>query len=127
MLILSPVYDLQSNSANVSECGIDRARAVNENMLPKTVILCVIAVIGLANTQQNKARYDNYRLYRVELKTEDQVKIFQQLEARSDSYSFIGHAREINKNLTILVAAHKIAELTDIIDDYKVGFEILVS
>lgn len=96
-------------------------------MLPKTVCFFVIAFICAANGQENKARYDNYRLYRVQLKTDDQVKVFQQLEARSDSYIFIGHAREPNQNLTILVAAHKISELTDILDDYKVGFEILVS
>lgn len=96
-------------------------------MLPKLAIFCVIVFIYGVNGHENKARYDNYRLYRVHLKTEDQVKVFQQLEARSDSYIFIGHAREPNQNLTILVAAHKIAELTDIMDDKKVGYDILVS
>lgn len=96
-------------------------------MLLKAPILCVIAFICSTNGQEHKARYDNYRLYRVQLKTEDQVKVFKELEHRSDSYIFIGHAREINQNLTILAAAHKIAELTDILTDYKAGFEILVS
>lgn len=96
-------------------------------MLLKTTILCVVAFICAANGQEHKARYDNYRLYRVQLKTEDQVKVFKELEHRSDSYIFIGHARETNQNLTILVAAHKIAELSDILADYKVGFDILVS
>lgn len=86
-----------------------------------------IAFICYAYGQEDKARYDHYRLYRVQLKTDDQVKAFQKIEARSDSYIFIGHARELNQNLTILVAAHKTAELTGIINDYKVGFEILVS
>lgn len=86
----------------------------------------VIALIYFAYGQEDKARYDNYRLYRVQLITDDQVKAFQKLEAQSDSYIFIGHAREPNQNLTILVAAHKIAELTGILSDYKVGFEILV-
>jgi hypothetical protein len=54
-----------------------------------------------------KARYDNYRLIRVTLKTDDHVKLFQELEAESDSYTFYGHARCIGQNLTIMVAAHK--------------------
>lgn len=54
-----------------------------------------------------KARYDNYRLIRVTLKTEDHVKLFQELEAESDSYTFYGHARKVGQDLTIMVAAHK--------------------
>lgn len=76
---------------------------------------------------EDKARYDNYRLYHVHLKTDEQVKVFQQIEAQSDSYIFIGHAREANQNLTILVAAHKVADLTDILAANNVGFKILVS
>lgn len=98
-------------------------------MLVKTAIF-VIAFVCFTNGQENKenkARYDNYRLYRVQLKTDDQVKLFQEIEANSDSYSFIGHARKPNQNLSILVAAHKIAELTDIMNNNKIGYEILVS
>lgn len=95
-------------------------------MSSKTVIF-ILALICFACGQENKARYDNYRLYRVQLKTDDQVKAFQEIESRSDSYIFIGHAREPNQNLTIMVAAHKVAEITDILNDYKVGHEILVS
>lgn len=96
-------------------------------MSSKTIAVFVCTLICFACGQGNKARYDNYRLYRVHFKTDDQVKAFQEIEARSDSYIFIGHAREINQNLTILVAAHKVAELTDILNDYKVEHEILVS
>lgn len=54
-----------------------------------------------------KARYDNYKLVRVTLKTEDHVKLFQELEEQSDSYTFYGHARKVDQELTIMVAAHK--------------------
>lgn len=56
---------------------------------------------------ENKARYDNYQLVRVSLKTEEHVKLFQELEAESDSYTFYGHARKVDQELTIMVAAHK--------------------
>lgn len=56
---------------------------------------------------QNKARYDNYRLVRVNLETEEQVKLFAELEEESDSFVFYGHALKAPQKLTILVAAHK--------------------
>lgn len=59
-----------------------------------------------------KARYDNYRLVRVTLKTDDHVKLFQELEAESDSYTFYGHARKVGQDLTIMVAAHKYEEFS---------------
>lgn len=54
-----------------------------------------------------KARYDNYRLLRFQLETEEQVALFQELEAESDSYTFYGHALKAPQNVTVLVAAHK--------------------
>lgn len=95
-------------------------------MLSKTLLI-LIGFICLVNGVEDKARYDNYRVYRVHLKTDDAVKVFQEIEAHTDSYIFMGHPREPNQNLTILVAAHKIAELTDIMSDNKIDYLILVS
>lgn len=72
-----------------------------------------------------KARYDNYALYRVHIKTEAQVQTLQELEAKSDSYVFIGHALRPDQKLVILVSAHKLAEIEEIIERYGFGKEIL--
>ncbi|XP_031627789.1 zinc carboxypeptidase isoform X2 [Contarinia nasturtii] len=93
-----------------------------------TISIFVIALICLANGQENKedkARYDNYRMYSVHLKTEEHVKVFQEIEARSDSYIFMGHARQANQNLSILAAAHKIADLTDIMHQFNISYKVL--
>ena len=74
----------------------------------------------------NKARYDNYRLVRLTLKTEEHVDLFQELENDSDSYTFYGHALNPNQNLTILVAAHKIFEIYDIVERYGLDYTVLV-
>lgn len=92
----------------------------------KSVIL-LVGLFCLANGIEDKARYDHYRVYSVHLKTEDQVKVFQEIEARSDSYNFMGHPREPNQNLSFLAAAHKIAELTDLMNDNQIAYNILVS
>lgn len=91
------------------------------NLLVTFMLLFVIA-----HCADNKSRYDNYRLYRVELNDDEQVKIFQEIENRSDSFIFIGHAREIGQKLSILLAAHKVAEFADILTRYNVTNELLV-
>lgn len=74
-----------------------------------------------------KARYDNYALYRLHIKTEDQVKTLQELEEKSDSYVFYGHALRPDQKLTIMAAAHKLVEIEEILERYGIGGEILVS
>lgn len=90
-------------------------------------VLMLVAACSHGAEMDNKARYDNYRLYRLLLATSEHVQIFQEIEERSDSYSFIGHAREVGQKLIVLVAAHKVAECADILNRYKVGHEVLVS
>ena len=68
---------------------------------------CSFSVVMACETEANKARYDNYRLVRLNLETPNHIALFQELEAESDSYTFYGHALEAPQDLTILVAAHK--------------------
>lgn len=91
----------------------------------KFSLLLLISLISVACAE--KARYDNYRLYRFHLATQKHVELFQELEAQSDSYTFYGHAREAGQKVTVMVAAHKIAEIHDLMKRY--GFEgvVLVS
>lgn len=72
------------------------------------------------------ARYDNYRIYNVEFSSEKHVQLFKELEEQSDSMSFIGHPREVGQKLSILVAAHKVADLTLLLKHYQVTHRILV-
>lgn len=84
------------------------------------------AISGGHGQPANAARYDFYRLYRLHLETEEQVLIFVQLEALSDSVVFYGHARHTGQRLTIMVAAHKVADITELLGRYNVEHQILV-
>lgn len=89
------------------------------------VLVLVICVEGL--DVDNKARYDNYRLYRLHSTTAEHVRVFQEIKERSDSYTFIGNAQEVGQRLIALVTAHKVAEFADVLKRYNVEHEILVS
>lgn len=91
-----------------------------------TLLLIIVAVSHGLDGVSNQARYDNYRIYELHLTTNEHVRIFQEVEKRSDSYTFIGHAREVKQRLNVLVAAHKIGEITDILKRYNVEHKILV-
>lgn len=96
-------------------------------MLLKTLSIYFVWICLAHGIVEDKARYDNYRVYNVHFKTDEQVKLFQEIERRSDSYIFIGHAREKNQNLTILAAAHKIPDFTFILTSNNVAYTVLVS
>lgn len=75
---------------------------------------------------KDQARYDHYRIYNVQFDNEEQIKLFQKLEEQSDSLTFIGHAREIGQKLSILVAAHRVADFADLLETYKLQHRVLV-
>lgn len=86
-----------------------------------------IIAFPVANDTENRARYDHYRLYRVQLETDQHVQVFQDLEAKSDSCTFYGHARQPGQQLTIMVAANKVADFEDLLDRFVVKGRVLVS
>lgn len=82
---------------------------------------------GCRGNPPDQARYDNYRIYNVEFENQEQIELFQKLEEQSDSLTFIGHAREVGQKLSILVAAHRVADIADLLKTYKVKHRVLVS
>lgn len=108
-------------------------QSLSHIQLKLLLLSLIIAVVTITSASKKmsravtKARYDNYALYRLHIKTEDQVKILQELEEKSDSYVFYGHALRPDQKLTIMAAAHKLVEIEEIIERYGIGGEILVS
>lgn len=97
------------------------------------IILSLLYLISLSPNADNriptgnKARYDNYRLYGVYIDRPEQLKVFQELIAESDSYMFyVSPSGRLGQRLLIIVAAHKIAEMTDLLHRYDVRHEIWV-
>lgn len=91
------------------------------------MLTSVMRAMACTEDYPDKARYDNYRLIRVHLETQEHVDLFQELEEESDSYTFYGHALNVNQDVTIMVAAHKIFEIQDLTQRYGIKYIILVS
>ncbi|XP_055587008.1 zinc carboxypeptidase-like [Uranotaenia lowii] len=86
-----------------------------------------VAGSGSNSVAGNKARYDHFRVIRVKLETERQVLIMQELANRSDGYEFIGYPRNLNQTLTIIMGSHKIAEMVDLMDRFKIEGTVLLN
>ncbi|XP_055856251.1 zinc carboxypeptidase-like [Episyrphus balteatus] len=71
------------------------------------------------------ARYDNYRMFYVNIDTLKHVEILQNFEDVTDSCIFMGHAINPGQKLSILVAAHKVADFVDLLKTYEMTYKIL--
>lgn len=100
----------------------------SEKIFFNFILISIIISLVSQNVKAavNSARYDNYRVYRLQIQTDEHVRVLQELESRSDSYVFYGHARQPGQQLTIMVAAHKIPEIVDLMDRYGIKGSILV-
>uniref|UniRef100_A0A0K8URM8 Zinc carboxypeptidase A 1 n=1 Tax=Bactrocera latifrons TaxID=174628 RepID=A0A0K8URM8_BACLA len=119
LLIITFSAMLAKDSVNAdknSEKNVRKAREYSEH--------CIMDNLSLV--PQDIARYDHYRVYSVELDTDKHVDLFQKLEQQSDSLTFMGHAREVGQKLTLLVAAHKVADFANLLQTFNVKHRILV-
>lgn len=71
------------------------------------LIFVSLSIAIACDMDADKARYDHYRLMRFSLQTAEHIELFQDLEEKSDSYTFYGHALQAPQDVTVLVAAHK--------------------
>jgi len=72
-----------------------------------------------------KSRYDNYKLYSFMLSNEEQVKHVAELERSSDSLDFWS-GPSLARNVSVVVAPHKLGEFEDFLDRFNIPFEIQV-
>lgn len=112
----------------ITMADLKQSNVMNKNLLAQnTLVDSQLKVEGTDSAvYKYRARFDNYCIYRVEFSNEEQVDVFKKLEEQSDSMIFIGHANEVGQKLSILVAAHKIPDLLDLINHYKIKHHLLV-
>lgn len=63
-----------------------------------------------------RARYDNYRIYSVEIRDGKQLKLLQDLESHQDGISFMHSPTSISRKVAMLVPPHKFAYISDLFE-----------
>lgn len=77
-------------------------------------------------TFAEKVRYDQYRIYSVQIESESQLKVLQKLENDRNGISFMNPPIEVLQKVDILVPPHKFAEISDIFELYDFTHSIKV-
>ncbi|XP_063227975.1 zinc carboxypeptidase-like [Bacillus rossius redtenbacheri] len=92
-------------------------------MLLKTAAaLCL-----LAGVLAEKARYDNYRVFRLTPATQSQVEALRALEENPDGLSFWTDVRAANLSVDVMVPPHKISEFSEIMDELRMESSLFIS
>lgn len=65
-----------------------------------------------------KERFDNHRLYGVQIETLDQLQLFRNLEDNSDGY-LLWNSPVLDNTVDIMVAPHKVSEFNQLTELYN--------
>lgn len=84
-----------------------------------------IVVLIAASSFAAKARYDNYKLYSMQLQNEEQAKVVVELEQNTDAYDFWS-AVSLVRDVDVMVPPHKLGEFEDFLNRFDIPFHIKV-
>lgn len=85
----------------------------------KLFILAII-VTCLAAVSSEKARYDNYRVYAVEIENQQQLKLLQDIEIQRDGILFIKFPTNTQQRAELIVPPHKFGEIKTLFEAHNI-------
>lgn len=71
-----------------------------------------------------KARFDNYRVYSIQIENDEQLKVLQGLESNQDGLVFIEAPISTASATEILVPPHKLADIKDLFEKFNMKSDI---
>lgn len=91
--------------------------------MTKLFILMITAVTVIA---AEKARFDNYRVYSIEIENEDQLQVLQQIENHQDGLLFTIPPIVVPMRVEVVVPPHKFADIFELCEKYSIENEIKI-
>lgn len=77
-------------------------------------IACVVFACG------EKARFDNYRVYSINVENEEQLKVLLELETYPDGTLFLNTPKSVGQTGTLIVPPHKYADIAEFFEAYNI-------
>lgn len=93
-------------------------------MLKPVLLLFVIYFVSISC---EKARFDNYRVYRVWIENPEQLELLQELESNQDGLSFFDVPIPSRNTAEIVVPPHKFADIADLFEKHNMKSEVKIS
>lgn len=89
----------------------------------KSFTLAVL-IAGFLVVLGEKVRYDNYRVYSIQVENGKQLKVLNDLEKLRDEVSFMEPPHAVQQTAKIVVSPHKLAYITDLFEAYEMKNEL---
>lgn len=77
-------------------------------------IACFVVALG------EKARFDNYRVYSINVENEAQLKVLHELEAYPDGTLFFESPTAVGQIVDLVVPPHKYADITELFEAQEI-------
>lgn len=93
----------------------------------KCLVSCILAALLLCTVSaEEKARFDNYRVYSLSIENEEQLNILREIDNKSNSgYEFWRGPTTVGQNADIMVAPHLFGDFSALLSEYKIESTVI--
>lgn len=96
----------------------------SDRAMKLALILFLTAVLSAVSA--DKARYDNYRVYTVQVRNEPQLQILRAMQNHDFSYDFWTDVERVGHSVDIMVPPHKRGDFSDLLDKNAFEYSIKI-
>lgn len=82
--------------------------------------VCLNVVVG------EKARFDKYRVYSIDIDNEEQLSVLEDLENQQDGLTFVRPVTAAGTLTEVIVPPHKFADISELCEKFNMTNEILI-
>lgn len=86
------------------------------------IILLISSNVVIAE----KARYDHYRIYSIEIANEQQLQVLKELENYQNGLLFLMPPMSIQSRIEMVVPPHKFADISELCEKYDMQNEVKI-
>lgn len=86
------------------------------------IVLLVFVVLSLSE----KARFDNYRVYSIEVETDEQLKVLKEIENQQDGLLFLMPPTATQTLVELIVPPHKFADISEICEKFQMKNDLKI-
>ncbi|XP_061398245.1 zinc carboxypeptidase A 1-like [Musca vetustissima] len=94
-------------------------------MANKLNLVLGFCLLTVALSSGERARYDNYRVYKTTASSPAELEVLKNLEGASDSIMFLDGIHNINKPINVVVAPHKVPDFLEIMGANEIEYELV--
>lgn len=89
------------------------------------VLAALLVLCGVAEAE--RARYDNYRVYKVQIENEQQLEVLQMVDSNPDGYRFWSPPQAVGSTVELVVPPHKFAEFSELSERFIIKSEKFIN